>query len=291
MGTGWVVDAKRKLVVTNYHVVRDKEAAAVFFPLYVGGALVRDRKAYNPYIARGAGIPGKILARDRKRDLALIQLSYVPQGALALSLAAQEVQPNDRVYSVGNPATGKLWSFFPSKVLKVADFKLTSRKDDFVFKMEARMIQTDASPNGGESGGPLVNSAVRQSVSCRVISSRRGRKRPRSACTSTSTRSRASWRSIRSRQRLPRRPSKVPRANTWRENGQRLGREGFPRVLNWLGRAVAWEPTVPAEEHLPKAEVGLLAGPRRCRPGPMMGLPWHSPLRVVRESAGRSGTG
>jgi S1-C subfamily serine protease len=157
MGTGWVVDAKKKLVVTNYHVVRSKETAAVFFPLYVGGNLVRDRKAYNPYIARGAGIPGQILARDKQRDLALIQLNYVPQGAQALPLAAEEARTGDRVYSIGNPAVGKLWSFFPSKVLKVANLKLTSRKDDFEFKMQARMIETDASPNGGESGGPLVN--------------------------------------------------------------------------------------------------------------------------------------
>jgi S1-C subfamily serine protease len=157
MGTGWLVDAKKRLVVTNFHVVRNKEVAAVFFPLYVGGTLVRDRKAYNPYIARGAGIPGKILASDRKRDLALIQLQYAPQGAQALPLAAEEVQPGDRVYSIGNPAVGQLWSFFPSKVLKVSDMSLVTRKDDFEFKMQARIIQTDASPNGGESGGPLVN--------------------------------------------------------------------------------------------------------------------------------------
>jgi S1-C subfamily serine protease len=158
MGTGWLVDAKKNLVVTNFHVVRNKEVAAVFFPLYVGGNLVRDRKAYNPYIARGAGIPGKILASDNKRDLALIQLRAAPPGAQALPLAAEEVQPGDRVYSIGNPAVGQLWSFFPSKVLKVVDMKLVTRKDDFEFKMQARMIQTDASPNGGESGGPLVNS-------------------------------------------------------------------------------------------------------------------------------------
>jgi S1-C subfamily serine protease len=156
-GTGELIDLKQRLVLTGRHVVRDKEDAYVLFPAFQGKKLVRDRRYYTGQIFRG--VPGKVIARDARHDLALIQLAALPQGARALRLAAADVAVGDHVYSLGNPGDSEqLWVFRPGAVQKLVHEKFHSKTNDgFESEVDSDIILTDAPNRPGESGGPLVN--------------------------------------------------------------------------------------------------------------------------------------
>src|SRR4051794_20612683 len=47
LGTGTLVDRKRHLILTNYHVVRDSKDAYALFPIYQKGKLVVEREVYE----------------------------------------------------------------------------------------------------------------------------------------------------------------------------------------------------------------------------------------------------
>jgi S1-C subfamily serine protease len=156
-GSGWVLDVKGKLVVTNYHVVGKKKEVQVFFPRFLGNRLVTAPAEYAPQIARLEGVPGKVIATDGKRDLAVIRLAYMPTTAAALPVAADAASAEERVYSVGNPG-GKLWGFFPSTVLAVAPVKAVSKKGGLELHLDMRMVETDdPGARAGQSGSLLAN--------------------------------------------------------------------------------------------------------------------------------------
>jgi S1-C subfamily serine protease len=45
-GTGWVVDARRRLIVTNHHVVDGVDVVRVGFPIMKDGRVVNDNRSY-----------------------------------------------------------------------------------------------------------------------------------------------------------------------------------------------------------------------------------------------------
>src|SRR5262249_15657615 len=85
-GTGSLVDRKLRLVVTKYQGVGDVNRAVVMFPAYKGDKVVAEREYYLKRL-KADGIAGKVVARDKKADLALIQLESLPEGAVAIPLA------------------------------------------------------------------------------------------------------------------------------------------------------------------------------------------------------------
>jgi S1-C subfamily serine protease len=101
-GSGSLVDGKRLLVLTNYHVVGDVREVTLLFAAYRDGKLIAERDFYLENLRR-LGLRGKVVARDQKHDLALVQLGSVPNSARALALAAESVSPGQTVHSIGNP--------------------------------------------------------------------------------------------------------------------------------------------------------------------------------------------
>jgi S1-C subfamily serine protease len=161
-GTGALIDVRRRLILTNYHVVRDHQRFVVYFPiLSANGKVLLERALYKDLIMRkGGGLPGRTIAKLPKEDLALIQLDAVPTGAQALRLAPESVKTGEKVHSIGNPGDSKeLWVYTNRTVTKNDFRKFESRSVDgkYVHLVEARMIETDTSGRPGESGGPLVN--------------------------------------------------------------------------------------------------------------------------------------
>jgi HEAT repeat protein/S1-C subfamily serine protease len=143
MGTGTLIDKKNRLILTNEHVVHGGSELVVIFPMYQGDKLIAEREKYVEKLKTKGhdAIPGKVLAQDFKRDLALIQLDRVPDAVLPLALAEKQVTPGDDVYSVGNPgATESLWILSKGTVRQVA-----------------RKKWQDAPAEGGPSGpsGPM----------------------------------------------------------------------------------------------------------------------------------------
>lgn len=156
-GSGSLIDRGRQLILTNYHVVGDVDRVTVFFPSYRDGRPVAEKSYYNQR-ARDLGIRGRVVARDKRADLALIQIERVPKGAQALSLAPAPVVPGQAVHSIGNPGkSDALWVYTPGKVRQVYHKRWRAKLEDRVVEFDAEVVETDSPTNAGDSGGPLVN--------------------------------------------------------------------------------------------------------------------------------------
>ena len=165
-GTGVFVDADKRLVLTNAHVVGDSRSAVVFFPELEEGQPKVKRKHYLDNVLKLAQ-PGKVVAIDRKRDLALIELPKVPERAKAIELAEASVTPGSSVDMIGNPGgSDVLWAYTSGTVRLVYDKKFKSDHGEHEFKV----VETQSPIKPGDSGGPVVNSegklvAIAQSFS------------------------------------------------------------------------------------------------------------------------------
>lgn len=154
-GTGVLVDSQRKLVVTNFHVVGEARVAIIFFPAMKDGKAVVDRKHYVDNV-KTLGIRGRVVAVDRKRDLALIQLDKVPEGIEAAKFAAASASPGDSVESIGNPGSSDaLWVYTSGTVRSVYRKQFRTGAGDHEFTV----VETQSPINTGDSGGPVVNAS------------------------------------------------------------------------------------------------------------------------------------
>lgn len=157
-GSGTLIDADRRLVLTNYHVVQDEPRVSLNFPVFRDGQPIAEKKYYTDR-ARSLAIGGRVVARDKRADLALVQLDRLPEGKKAVPLAAKSAEPGMSVQSIGN--TGKsdaLWGYVPGKVRQVYNKEWKAdlgNKRILTFK--AKVVETDSATNPGDSGGPLVN--------------------------------------------------------------------------------------------------------------------------------------
>src|SRR2546427_9252704 len=71
LGSGSLIDAEKRYVITNYHVVTDKRVAYAQFPRYIKGKSDTDKKTYIDTAREGKAIKAKVLHYDISRDLAL----------------------------------------------------------------------------------------------------------------------------------------------------------------------------------------------------------------------------
>lgn len=152
-GTGVLIDGDKRLVLTNAHVVGDSRSAVVFFPDLQDGRPEVKRKHYLDNVVKLAQ-PGKVVAVDRKRDLALIQLPTVPQRASAIELGEKSIMPGSSVDMIGNPGgSDVLWVYTSGTVRSVYDKKFKSNHGQHDF----RVVETQSPIKPGDSGGPVVN--------------------------------------------------------------------------------------------------------------------------------------
>jgi S1-C subfamily serine protease len=156
IGTCWVIDLRRRLVVTNYHVVAGQTRHVVYFPAYREGKLVRD---FAYYQAR-RGIPGRVLVKNRSLDLAIIELARVPRGVLALPLAQGPARVGQMVYALGNSQRrkGVIWWFRRERVRGVR-FVTARMNNGQVVRAHVVLSTPNARP--GDSGGPVVDASGR----------------------------------------------------------------------------------------------------------------------------------
>lgn len=122
VGSGFVID--ENTIITNAHVVENFEDVSI--------------KMYS-----GSSINGKVVKKDKKRDLALIK---VDEKLTPLKLNYYEnLSIGEEVYAIGAPKD------IPYTMTK----GIVSAKDRKIGRYN--YIQIDASINSGNSGGPLVN--------------------------------------------------------------------------------------------------------------------------------------
>ncbi|MFT3732086.1 MAG: Do family serine endopeptidase [Hyphomicrobium sp.] len=130
LGSGFVIDGKEGLIVTNNHVIEGAEEIDVNF--HDGSKLVVD----------------KIIGRDTKADLALLKVSPKKPLVDVKFGSSDAIEVGDWVMAIGNP-------FGLGGSVSVGIISAKSRDinsgpyDDY--------LQTDAAINKGNSGGPLFN--------------------------------------------------------------------------------------------------------------------------------------
>jgi V8-like Glu-specific endopeptidase len=160
MGSGSLIDVKQRLVLTNYHVVMEmKDSMFVSFPMYDNkNKLISERKVYFENLRNNGAIPAKVLAVDKLKDLAVIQLTKLPKGVEAVRLAQDGPGTAAQVHSVGCPgASEALWIYSPGEVRSSYNKKWTAKGGDVILNLEAKIIETTSPTSSGDSGGPLFN--------------------------------------------------------------------------------------------------------------------------------------
>lgn len=155
-GTGWVVDRERRLIVTNHHVVGTEAVVYVYFPTYRDGRLIAEKVLYRPETA----VRAEVLDSDPTRDLGIIRVASLPEGTVALKLAAASPEPGEGLHLVGNPgASDALWIYSSGTVRSVYHKTVHFPAQPWMAAqtVSARVIESAVSSNGGDSGGPVMN--------------------------------------------------------------------------------------------------------------------------------------
>ncbi len=174
-GSGALVDSERRLIFTNYHVVGQLEEVDVLFPQYDGEQLITSRSDMAGRMEQDP-IKGRVVARDMRRDLALIEIEEIPEGVEAIELAATSASPGEQVHSIGNPgASNALWIYTSGTVRQVyrKQHRISGEEGTAVQSVDAYVLETQSPINPGDSGGPVVNNAC-QVVGIVSSSSREG---------------------------------------------------------------------------------------------------------------------
>ena len=167
MGSGSLIDVEKRIVLTNYHVVDDREIVFVQFPMYQkNGEMNTDKEAYFANVPANKAIKGKVLHRDKSRDLAFVQIETIPPGTEALPLAQRSIGVGAPVWNIGSPGDVKhVFSVTKGEVRGVG-----MQKMDFGDQIvNAKFVTTTNPVNQGDSGGPLIDKrgyqvAVTQSI-------------------------------------------------------------------------------------------------------------------------------
>jgi S1-C subfamily serine protease len=164
-GSGSLIDAHKRYVITNNHVVGSVDTVIVHFPMHdPKGKVIVEKDKYIQSITSNHGIRGKVLVREETRDLAIIQLEKLPPGVTAVKLASDSPDVGDNIHSIGNPgASDAAFVYTPGKVRAVYEKKwVAGGGGGEIFNLKARIIEATSPTNPGDSGGPLFNSRGEQ---------------------------------------------------------------------------------------------------------------------------------
>jgi len=129
LGSGFIVN-RDGYILTNDHVIRDAETIKV--------------KLSNDTV-----LPGKVVGRDPKTDIAVIKIDSKEPLPVAVLGDSSKLQVGQWAIAIGNP-------FGLDRTVTVGVVSATGRSNMGIETYED-FIQTDASINPGNSGGPLLN--------------------------------------------------------------------------------------------------------------------------------------
>jgi S1-C subfamily serine protease len=149
-GTGVVIDAAKGHVLTAYHVIGTDRVVAVIMPVRRDGEIVTDPAAYTN------ALKCMVVARDAKRDLALLQIKPPLPPLTALPLAAKSASPGAAVFTIGGDAAKSLWRFSAGHVRQIYADSWTFASGQ---EVSARVVEMTVAINPGDSGGAIINQA------------------------------------------------------------------------------------------------------------------------------------
>jgi serine protease Do len=135
LGTGFIIDEKEGLILTNYHVIADAEEIKV---------ILTEAEADQE------GIEAKVVGGDAEADVAVLKIKTKRKLAAAALGDSDNMQVGDWVMAVGNPF---------GHGHTVTHGIISAKERIIPLSQFANYIQTDAPINPGNSGGPLINMA------------------------------------------------------------------------------------------------------------------------------------
>jgi len=138
VGTGIIVDEKG-YILTNSHVVNDGEAKEIVVQL-----------------TDGREVPGIVLWNDKNIDLAIVKIDAPNLKAAELG-DSETVRIGAYAAAIGNPLGLAFDRSVTQGVISGLNRSITVSDGRSQLTMDG-LIQTDASINSGNSGGPLLNS-------------------------------------------------------------------------------------------------------------------------------------
>src|SRR5207244_3799090 len=100
LGAGTLIDKTNRLVLTVAHVVGKAERVTVFFPTFKDGKIISEPDYFYKAAATKEAIVGKVVFKDDRRNLALVQLERLPDGVEPLPLSGSRPVAAQRVYSL-----------------------------------------------------------------------------------------------------------------------------------------------------------------------------------------------
>lgn len=136
LGSG-VIITENGHILTNQHVSGDK-----YSQCYVT-------------LENGEEYQGTVIWADSDIDLSIIKIEK--SGLTAVNLGdSDKIKIGKTVYAIGNPIGIEFQRTVTSGIISAVDRTIKISEDDEVSYMED-LIQTDATINSGNSGGPLIN--------------------------------------------------------------------------------------------------------------------------------------
>jgi S1-C subfamily serine protease len=161
-GSGFFVH-RDGYVITNRHVVADQIEANLWGrERDIGAKVTRLAAVINSGTPNERVLPAKIVALDRKRDLALLHVAMKPRAWIDVT-TVDDVRIGEHIWSAGFPF-GDILAMekqtdsqtMPNPEVSLTSGMVTSLRRDSQGRLV--MIQTDAAVNPGSSGSLMVNS-------------------------------------------------------------------------------------------------------------------------------------
>ncbi|MDX2027059.1 MAG: DegQ family serine endoprotease [Alphaproteobacteria bacterium] len=128
LGSGFVIDPSG-YIVTNNHVIQDADEITV---------ILQD----------DTNLPAKVVGRDKKTDLALLKVTYKSPLPAVIWGDSEKVRVGDWIIAIGDPYG--LGGTVTAGIISARARNINSGPYD-------EYLQTDASINRGNSGGPMFN--------------------------------------------------------------------------------------------------------------------------------------
>lgn len=136
LGTGTII-SENGYIITNWHLVGNKYSSC-----YV---TLEEGEIYN----------GNVVWADEDLDLAIVKINKNGLNYLELG-DSDNIKLGENVYAIGNPIGIEFQRSVTSGIISGVNRTIKIEEDNTSSYMEG-LIQTDASINDGNSGGPLIN--------------------------------------------------------------------------------------------------------------------------------------
>ena len=137
LGTGIVISEKG-YVITNYHVAGNKYTKCHI--------TTEDGKEHT----------AKVIWNDENLDLSILKISTIREMEAVEIGDSDNIRIGQQVYAIGNPLGAEFQKTVTSGIISAVDRTIKIENENKISYME-ELIQTDASINSGNSGGPLIN--------------------------------------------------------------------------------------------------------------------------------------